>query len=79
MVIAVEAGEPREQVVKFTDQYQMPFTVWLDPNGNSLKAFNNGNLPSSYVIDRSGTIRYMWTGQINRAMLEKYITPLLAE
>jgi len=31
------------------------------------------------VIDRSGTIRYAWTGQISKAMLEEYVTPLLAE
>jgi thiol-disulfide isomerase/thioredoxin len=78
MIIAIEAGEPKEEVQKFVDQFQMPFAVWLDPDGKSLKAFKNGNLPSSYVIDRNGTIRLMWTGEINREALEKYVTPLLA-
>lgn len=79
MVIAIEAGEPRDEVQKFVDQFQMPFHVWLDPNGDSAAAFRNQNLPNSYVIDRSGTVRLMWTGQINREMLEKYVTPLLAD
>jgi thiol-disulfide isomerase/thioredoxin len=26
---------------------------------------------------QSGTVRYAWTGEISRAMLEKYVTPLL--
>jgi thiol-disulfide isomerase/thioredoxin len=78
MIIAVEAGEPKEEVQKFVDQFQMPFTVWLDPDGKSLNAFKNGNLPNSYVIDRTGTVRLMWTGEINREALEKFVIPLLA-
>jgi thiol-disulfide isomerase/thioredoxin len=78
MIVAIEAGEAKEQVQPFVEQFQMPFHVWLDPNGKSLNTFKNGSLPNSYVIDRTGTVRLTWTGQISRAMLEKYVTPLLA-
>ncbi len=78
MIIAIEAGEPKDQVQQFADQYQMPFAVWLDPDGKALSAFKNGNLPNSYVIDRTGTVRLAWTGEIDRATLEKYVTPLLS-
>jgi peroxiredoxin len=57
----------------------MNFPVWLDPNSDALRAFGNGSLPSSYVIDRAGTVRYAWTGEISKAMLEKYVTPLIEE
>jgi thiol-disulfide isomerase/thioredoxin len=79
MIVAIEAGEPKDQVQKFAEQYQMPFSVWVDPDGKSLDAFKNGSLPNSYVIDRTGTVRLMWTGEINRETLEKYVTPLLAK
>lgn len=79
MIIAVESGDPLDGVSKFARSYGLNFQVWLDPSGASLKAFGNGSLPNSYVIDRSGVVRYAWTGEISRAMLEKYITPLLAE
>ena len=78
-VIAVEAGDPVEGVSQFAKDYNLNFPVWLDPDGASLRAFGNSNLPNSYVIDRSGTVRYTWTGEISHDMLEKYITPLLAE
>lgn len=68
-----------EVVTPFIQSYHMEFPVWLDPDGASLRAFENGNLPNSYVIDRSGTIRYAWTGEISQPMLEKYVTPLLTE
>src|SRR5574338_1723025 len=70
-IVAIEAGEPVESVTQFVTDYNLKFPVWLDPDGASLKAFGNGNLPNSYVIDRSGTVRYAWTGEISRDMLEK--------
>ncbi|MEI7846580.1 MAG: TlpA disulfide reductase family protein [Chloroflexota bacterium] len=79
MIVAIEAGESKDQVQEFADLYKMPFSVWVDPDGKSLNAFKNGNLPNSYVIDRTGTVRLMWTGEINRETLEKYVTPMLAK
>ncbi|MEW6285213.1 MAG: TlpA disulfide reductase family protein [Chloroflexota bacterium] len=78
-VIAIEAGDPAEEVRQFAERYGMTFPVWLDPGGEALKAFRNGTLPNSYVIDRTGTIRLAWTGEISMEMLEKYVTPLIAE
>jgi len=77
-IIAIEAGDPAEIVSAFVQSYGLEFPVWLDPNGASLRAFGNGTLPNSYVIDRSGTVRYAWTGEINKAMLEQYVTPLIS-
>lgn len=79
VIVAIEAGDSRENVQPFVDSYGMQFRVWLDPEGAALRAFQNPNLPNSFVLDRSGTVRYAWTGEISRAMLEKYVTPLLSE
>lgn len=78
-VIAIEAGDPMDVVAPFVRSYKLQFPIWLDPNGASLRAFGNASLPNSYVLDRSGMVRYVWTGEIHKAMLEKYVTPLLAE
>jgi thiol-disulfide isomerase/thioredoxin len=78
-VIAIEAGEPLDLVSQFAQSFGMNFPVWLDPDGKSLNAFRNGTLPNSYVIDRTGTVRYAWTGEISMEMLERYVTPLIAE
>lgn len=79
MIVAIEAGEPKEAVSEFAESHGLKFRLWLDPNNASLAAFRNSGLPNSYVIDRAGTVRYAWTGEISRAMLEKYVTPLIAE
>jgi peroxiredoxin len=79
VLIAIEAGEPEEDVQKFVLEYGLTFPVWTDRGLRALNAFKNDNLPSSYVIDRDGVIRLAWTGPISLAMLEKYLTPLLEE
>jgi peroxiredoxin len=77
VIVAIESGEPADVVEKFVQQHGLTFPVWLDPQGAALEAFQNWNLPSSYVIDRSGIVRLSWTGGVDRAALEKYVTPLL--
>ena len=79
MLIGIEAGDSAEDVESFVDKYGINFPVLLDPNNKSLIAFHNDSLPSSYVVDHNGSVILAWTGPINRAMLEKYLTPLLEQ
>jgi len=79
VIIAIESGEPPDQVVSFVHDYGMTFPVWLDPQSKAQGIFMNWNLPSSYVIDRDGIVRLSWTGGINQPTLEQYVTPLLEE
>lgn len=78
-IIAVNAGDSRVEVDQFAQSYGLTFSLWLDPDGAAIQAFRNGSLPSSYVIDRDGTVRYAWTGEISYEMLEKYVAPLIQE
>jgi len=79
VIIAIESGESINEVTKFVQEYSITFPVWIDLKGLALEKFNNWDLPSSYVIDRSGIVRLSWTGPINMQMLEKYVTPLLEQ
>ena len=79
MLIAIEAGESREEVGSFANAYKLTFPVLLDPDNRSLSAFQNSSLPSSYVIDHYDTVVLAWTGPISLDMLEKYVTPLLGQ
>ena len=78
-LVAVNAGDPKAPVDEFVKNYGLTFHVWLDPDGAALTAFKNGSLPNSYVIDRQGTVRYAWTGEISLDMLEKFVTPVIEE
>ena len=79
-IIAINDGDPTSDVLQFVQDYQLTFPVWLDPTYIATEqAFKTLNLPSSFVIDRAGTIRLQWVGGVNRKTLEKYVTPIIKE
>ena len=80
VIIAINDGDQKADVLQFVNDYELTFPVWLDPTYIATEqAFKTLNLPSSFVIDRDGTMRLMWVGGISRAMLEKHVTPLIME
>ena len=78
-VIAVEAGQPEEEVRDFTESLALEFVILLDPENKSLTTFQNTSLPNSWVIDRKGHLRLAWLGAINLETLETYVTPIIEE
>ncbi len=78
-LIAINAGETAEAVKAFVQERKLSLNVWLDPQNRASRAFQVMSYPSSFVIDRQGTVRLAWVGAISREMLEKYVTPLIGE
>lgn len=79
-IVAINDGDPTAEVVQFVKDYELTFPVWLDPKYIATEqAFKTLNLPSSFVINREGTVVLSWVGGINRKNLEKYVTPIIEE
>jgi len=79
-IVAIEDGDPTADVIAFVNEYGLTFSIWLDPTYQATDhAFKTQNLPSSYLIDRTGKVRLAWVGAINKGNLEKYITPIIKE
>ena len=79
VIIGIEAGESQKEVLQFVQGANITYPIWFDLKNASLQAFRSPNLPNSFVIDRNGTVRLAWVGEINLEMLEKYVTPLVME
>ena len=79
VVVAIEDGEPASEVAAFAESYKLSFPVWPDLKFVATTAFKTNSLPTSFLIDRSGTVRLTWTGAITRDTLEKYVTPIIGE
>ena len=79
-IIAINDGDPMADVLQFVKDYRLTFPVWLDPTYIATEqAFKTLNLPTSFVINRSGIVQLMWVGGINRKMLDQHVVPLLME
>lgn len=78
VILAIDDGDPTADVLQFVKDYGLTFPVWLDPTYQATDhAFHAPGLPTSFVIDRSGTIQLTWVGGIQYATLEKYVAPLI--
>lgn len=76
-IVAIESGEPPDEVAEFVAQNGLTFPVLVDRPQLAIVTFRNNGLPNSYLIDPEGQVRLAWNGAISREMLEKYVTPLL--
>jgi thiol-disulfide isomerase/thioredoxin len=80
IIVAINDGDPDADVLQFVKDYQLSFPVWLDPTYIATEqSFKTLNLPSSFVVDRTGTVRLMWVGGISKRMLDKYMPPMIME
>lgn len=80
VVIAINDGDPSGDVLKFVKDYRLTFPVWLDPTYIATEqSFKTLTLPSSFVIDRSGTVQLQWVGGVNLKILEQHVSPLIME
>ncbi len=78
-LVGVNIGEGPGVVSEFASRVGITFPLWLDPTEQSLKAFRTISLPSSFVIDRQGTVRLAWSGATCLSQLEARVTPLLRQ
>lgn len=76
-LVAVNIGESGQHVKDFASALGLTFPLWLDPQEESLRTLGMFSLPSSVVIDRSGQMRFAWTGATCMDVLESEVTPLL--
>ena len=43
----------------------MKYAVAVDSQGKTWAAWGNRSWPSIYLIDKKGTVRYRWDGELN--------------
>ncbi len=79
VLLAVDSADTREKAEAFMQGQPMPFTVLWDPKGEVMNLFNTLGLPSTFVIDRNGKVRFAWNGQITPNILSQRILPLIQE
>ncbi|CAB1275104.1 TlpA family protein disulfide reductase [Candidatus Nitrosacidococcus tergens] len=61
-ILAVNVDEHLEDAQQFLNQMPVDFKVMIDPQQQCAKAFALKGMPSSFIIDRSGTIYHTHLG-----------------
>jgi cytochrome c biogenesis protein CcmG, thiol:disulfide interchange protein DsbE len=76
-IVAVNVGQKKEVVRSFTAGLQVSYMFLTDPEEKGARLFGVTDVPRTYVIDRSGTVRYRILGGATPEILKKLILSLL--
>jgi cytochrome c biogenesis protein CcmG, thiol:disulfide interchange protein DsbE len=76
-VLAVNVGQKKEIVHAFAAELRATYPLLMDPDGKSAAVYGVTDVPRTYVIDRSGIVRYRILGGATPETLKKLILSLL--
>ncbi len=72
-LITVNVGQSIEHVKHFVKILHVTFPVALDKNGEIAKKYNVTGLPTYFIIDKKGIIRYIILGWAEEKVLKDYL------
>ena len=61
-IVAVDSAETPEEVSAYLSRMQLGFPVLLDPDGSNTRRWKIFALPTSFLLDAEGRVRYVLTG-----------------
>jgi thiol-disulfide isomerase/thioredoxin len=61
-IVALDSVETPEEVNAYLSRMKLGFPILLDPDGSNTKRWNVFALPTTFLLDAEGRIRYVLTG-----------------
>jgi peroxiredoxin len=77
VVLAVNAGESRDQAAAFANQLGLTFPILLDQNERLMDSLAIHDYPTSILVDGNGIIQAIHVGMFTPEALQREIEPLL--
>ncbi|MDH5183222.1 MAG: TlpA family protein disulfide reductase [Gammaproteobacteria bacterium] len=65
-VITINLDKDKAELKRFLRDFRINFPVGLDPNGKVAQRYRVKAMPSSYLIDRKGRVRYVHLGFLQK-------------
>jgi len=72
-IVGVDQAETPAQVQTFASQSGITYPIPLDQNADASRLYRVRSLPTTFFIDRSGTIRQMQIGPVTEATLAQLL------
>jgi peroxiredoxin len=63
-IVAINVAEQKKKVIYQAKLINMTFTVLLDPKSKTFKQWQAKILPTSFILDKKGRIRYIAQGAL---------------
>ena len=65
--MSVDARGQESAIREFADEFRMTYPIWLDPDERVQSLYLALGVPSSYLIDRTGILRWRRLGTIRKS------------
>ena len=80
-IVALDSAETAEEVKAFVSRMKLSFPILLDPDGSNTRRWKVFALPTSFLLDAQGRVRYVLTGPTDwdEGEAMQVIEPLLDE
>ena len=76
VIIGLNLQEGESKVAEYKEQYNIPYPLVLDPEGELTELYRPIGLPTSWFIDADGVVRYVHAGPMTTAMLEETLAAI---
>jgi|SRR5690348_8241518 len=76
VVLGVDNVESAVKVKPFVDQLGVRFPILLDEDGSVMERYQVTGLPTSFFIDRSGTLRSLYRGALTEEILRSSLASI---
>ena len=73
----MDIAEDLESVKAYADELELTFATLLDEAGTVSRGYNVRGIPGSFFITREGVIHALHVGQLNKSLIDKYLSELL--
>jgi peroxiredoxin len=72
-VLAVNLAEPEADVRAFVERLGLTFTILLDPSETVFDLYRVRGYPTTFLVDRAGTISHQRVGYMSDGQLDQYL------
>lgn len=77
VVLAIDAGEPAEDVRRYVAERRLPWRIALDPGRRTFEAYGAIGTPTHYFVDRDGRIISRAFGRLELDEMETHLAGIV--
>jgi peroxiredoxin len=78
-LLAINSGESQPEVASFIEQMGFTFPALVDPSKAVLNGLGIDGLPTSILVGRDGTVKYIHIGGLSPEMITTQLAPLITQ
>jgi peroxiredoxin len=70
-IVSVSVDEPVQAGQDFVARYGIQYPFLRDPRSSAFRKYALAGMPTSLMLDKEGTIRAIWPGELTEAQIEQ--------